>query len=93
MAFNFQGEIHILAQVGLKKQQKEGSHVSVKVSLSKEELDLLLLRLKEQGGRMRLDHALEEIERRRDERSSCWTPRLDTIAEAPEVQKTDKINI
>ncbi|CAL0311393.1 unnamed protein product [Lupinus luteus] len=56
----------------------------VKVVLTKEELKWLMLQLNNEKEGMKLEQALEEIERRRDQKvNEGWKPSLESIMEAP----------
>ncbi|KAE9612868.1 hypothetical protein Lal_00027506 [Lupinus albus] len=58
----------------------------VKVVLTKEELKWLMLQLNNDKKGMRLEQALEEIERGRDQKvHEGWKPSLESISEAPEM--------
>lgn len=69
---------------------KEGS-LTVKILLTRGELEWLMIQLKEKGER-KLEDVLEEIrrERERDEcRVEVWRPTLESIMEIPEIQSVD----
>ncbi|KAL5989332.1 hypothetical protein ACLOJK_010222 [Asimina triloba] len=73
--------------------QKDGSF-RVKILLTKEELEWLLLQLQEKGGK-RLEDVLGDIERGRGRGrgrsdSEGWKPSLESIMEGPEVQTIDR---
>ncbi|XP_028774857.1 uncharacterized protein LOC114731767 [Neltuma alba] len=78
------------------KQQKEGEEedsegkkrVRVKIVLTKEELQWLILQLNQKQG-MGLDQVLEEIQRSR-EKVEAWKPSLESIMEIPEVPEMDR---
>ncbi|CAI9274523.1 unnamed protein product [Lactuca saligna] len=65
---------------------KESSKVRVKLVLTKDELQWLLLQLKKNEGR-KLEEMLGEIEKSRvtGESVTKWKPRLESIMESPEV--------
>lgn len=66
------------------KDQTKGA-MRIKIVLTKEELQLLLLQLKNKEGK-RLEDVLDEIERSRSRRPvGPWKPSLDSIVESPEV--------
>ncbi|KAL3498989.1 hypothetical protein ACH5RR_041721 [Cinchona calisaya] len=75
--------------IGINKEdQKSGAALRIKIVLTKEELELLILQLKNKEGQ-RLEDVLDEIERSRKRlRSSVvgsWKPSLECITESPEV--------
>lgn len=65
---------------------KESSKMRVKLVLTKDELQWLLLQLKKNEGR-KLEEMLGEIEQSRvtGESVTKWKPRLESIMESPEV--------
>ncbi|XP_054776050.1 uncharacterized protein LOC129284562 [Prosopis cineraria] len=66
-------------------EKDEGKkRVRVKVVLTKEELQWLILQLNQKQG-MGLDQVLEEIKRSRDKLVQPWKPSLESILEIPEV--------
>lgn len=67
------------------EMEKGKTNMRLKVVLSKEELEWLLLQLKFREGK-NLEEVLEEIERNRGGKiSSGWKPSLESIIESPEV--------
>ncbi|TYH97837.1 hypothetical protein E1A91_A12G257700v1 [Gossypium mustelinum] len=71
------------------KKENEGktSSIKVKIVLTKEELDLLLVKLKNKGnGGKSLEEILGEIEKARSEKlDSSWKPSLESIMEDDDV--------
>lgn len=66
---------------------KDGK-VRVKIVLTKEELELLMLQLQDKGGKKSLEEVLEEIQKGRGKlvlAEEGWKPSLDSIMECPEV--------
>ncbi|KAK7253086.1 hypothetical protein RIF29_37508 [Crotalaria pallida] len=63
---------------------KKKNGLRVKVVLTKEELNWLMLQLNDKGG-VRLEQVLEEIEKGREKISEGWKPSLESILEAPEM--------
>ncbi|MFS8029853.1 hypothetical protein Hanom_Chr17g01527201 [Helianthus anomalus] len=66
---------------------KESSTLRVKLVLTKDELEWLLLQMKKDQGK-KLEQVLKEIERSRirGESVAKWKPCLESIMESPEVQ-------
>lgn len=71
------------------KEEKSGN-MRIKIVLTKEELEWLMLELKKTEGR-RIEELLEEIQRSRERSSSSsssvannWKPSLDSITEIPD---------
>ncbi|MCD7459462.1 hypothetical protein HAX54_040934 [Datura stramonium] len=64
--------------------EKGKTNMRLKVILTKEELEWLLLQLKFREGK-NLEQFLGEIERNRGKFSSGWKPSLESITESPEV--------
>ncbi|KAI3812803.1 hypothetical protein L1987_17515 [Smallanthus sonchifolius] len=66
---------------------KESSTMKVKLVLTKDELQWLLLQLKKDEGR-KLEQVLQEIEKSRSAGESVtkWKPSLESIMESPEIQ-------
>ncbi|KAI3713533.1 hypothetical protein L1987_72111 [Smallanthus sonchifolius] len=66
---------------------KESSSMKVKLVLTKDELQWLLLQLKKDEGR-KLEQVLQEIEKSRSTGESVakWKPSLESIMESPEIQ-------
>ncbi|GLU05965.1 hypothetical protein SLE2022_230370 [Rubroshorea leprosula] len=77
----------------LEEQVKESgvgkSSVKVKIVVSKEELEVLLLKLKENGGKS-LEEVLGEVEKVRSEKVAGWRPSLESIMEDPEGPEMDR---
>ncbi|XP_042481108.1 uncharacterized protein LOC122061726 [Macadamia integrifolia] len=67
-------------------KEGEGGGLRVKIVLTKEELEWLMLQLKEKRGK-RLEDLLEELEKWRG-RTDSWKPSLESIRENPEVQES-----
>ncbi|CAM8950527.1 unnamed protein product [Rhodiola kirilowii] len=71
---------------------KDGGIVRVKIVLTKEELQWLMMQLKSDG-ELRLENMLEEIERGR-KKVVCdiggWKPSLESIMETPEFLEMDR---
>ncbi|XP_019447158.1 PREDICTED: uncharacterized protein LOC109350370 [Lupinus angustifolius] len=65
---------------------KKKNVLRVKVVLTKEELKWLMLQLNNDKEGMKLEQALEEIEKSRDRKvHEGWKPSLESILEAPEM--------
>ncbi|KAG6391063.1 hypothetical protein SASPL_148811 [Salvia splendens] len=56
--------------------------VRVKIVLTKEELEWLMIELQQKQGK-KIEDVLEEIRRSRERSSVGWKPSLDSIVEAP----------
>lgn len=67
---------------------KDGN-IRVKIVLTKEELEWLMLQLKDRGGKS-LEDVLEEIQRSRAKVEEGWKPSLESIMECPEVNEMDR---
>ncbi|KAJ4828891.1 hypothetical protein Tsubulata_013764 [Turnera subulata] len=59
---------------------KKGSSLKVKVVLTKEELEWLMLQLTSDGGSKKLEDVLKEIEKCRG-KAKAWRPSLESIME------------
>lgn len=71
------------------KEESEGKKgVRIKVVLTKEELQWLMLRLKENEG-VGVEQVLQEIQRSR-EKVEAWKPSLESILEIPEVPDMER---
>ncbi|TMW92957.1 hypothetical protein EJD97_012349 [Solanum chilense] len=69
----------------VKFHKEEGkTNMRLKVVLTKEELEWLLLQLKFREGK-NLEEFLGEIEKNRGKNCSGWKPSLESITESPEV--------
>ncbi|CAN4127223.1 unnamed protein product [Withania somnifera] len=66
------------------EMEKGKTSMRVKVVLTKEELEWLLLQLKFRAGK-NLEQVFEEIGRNRGKISCGWKPSLESIVESPEV--------
>ncbi|KAJ8527018.1 hypothetical protein K7X08_029495 [Anisodus acutangulus] len=66
------------------EMEKGKTNMRLKIVLTKEELEWLLLKLKFQEGE-KLEEVLGEIERNRGKNSRGWKPSLESITESPEV--------
>ncbi|KAJ8555870.1 hypothetical protein K7X08_013366 [Anisodus acutangulus] len=66
------------------EMEKGKTNMRLKIVLTKEELEWLLLQLKFQEGK-KLEEFLGEIERNRGNISCGWRPSLESITESPEV--------
>ncbi|KAH7513750.1 uncharacterized protein LOC107430133 [Ziziphus jujuba] len=74
---------------GFVKESSLGKNsMRVKIVVTKEELEWLMLQLKNKGGKS-LEDVLEEIERSR-EKAEGWKPSLESIMECPEVVEMDR---
>ncbi|KAJ0041175.1 hypothetical protein Pint_28647 [Pistacia integerrima] len=74
----------------MQQQQEEGTKgfVKVKIVLTKEELQWLMIQLKKNEGK-RLEDVLAEIGRERG-KVEAWKPSLESIMEGPEVLEMDR---
>lgn len=64
--------------------EKSKTYMRLKIVLTKEELEWLLLQLKFKEGK-NLEDVLGEIERSRGKISCGWKPSLESITESPEI--------
>ncbi|CAN6585890.1 unnamed protein product [Malus baccata var. baccata] len=73
------------------KEQNLGKdgNIRVKIVLSKEELEWLMLQLKDSGGK-NLEDVLQEIQKSRAKAIEGWKPSLESIMECPEVIEMDR---
>ncbi|XP_010261656.1 PREDICTED: uncharacterized protein LOC104600432 [Nelumbo nucifera] len=74
---------------GEAKEDFGKSGFRVKLVLTREELEWLMLQLKEKGGK-KLEYILGEIENGRGGKVEGWKPSLESIMEDPEVYEMDK---
>ncbi|XP_062029829.1 uncharacterized protein LOC133745727 [Rosa rugosa] len=66
----------------------EDGKLRVKIVLTKEELQMLMLQLQDKGGKKSLEEVLEEIQKGRGKLvlvEEAWKPSLDSIMECPEL--------
>ncbi|CAB4280154.1 unnamed protein product [Prunus armeniaca] len=80
-----QNEIRFVKESNLSKD----GNIRVKIVLTKEELEWLMLQLKDRGGKS-LEDVLEEIQRSRAKVEEGWKPSLESIMECPEVNEMDR---
>ncbi|BFG31956.1 hypothetical protein CerSpe_182300 [Prunus speciosa] len=80
-----QSEIRFVKESNLSKD----GNIRVKIVLTKEELEWLMLQLKDRGGKS-LEDVLEEIQRSRAKVEEGWKPSLESIMECPEVNEMDR---
>lgn len=76
---------------------KEGNlgkgSMRVKIVVTKEELEWLMLQLdSKKGSGKSLEDVLEEIEKSRGRADQCWKPSLESIMECPEVVEMDRLD-
>ncbi|KAL5541299.1 hypothetical protein UlMin_042521 [Ulmus minor] len=82
-------EEEIERESGFVKETNLGKgSIRVKIVLTKEELEWLMLQLKNKGGKS-LEDVLAEIERSRAKMEG-WKPSLESIMECPEVTEMDR---
>ncbi|CAA0812088.1 Unknown protein [Striga hermonthica] len=65
---------------------KNGSTVRIKIVLTKEELEWLMLQLENRKGK-KVEDVLNEIQRNRGKRHVVWRPSLDRITECHELDE------
>ncbi|XP_008239031.1 PREDICTED: uncharacterized protein LOC103337641 [Prunus mume] len=80
-----QNEIRFVKESNLSKD----GNIRVKIVLTKEELQWLMIQLKDRGGKS-LEDVLEEIQRSRAKVEEGWKPSLESIMECPEVNEMDR---
>lgn len=74
--------------------KSDGGGMKVKIVLTREELEMLIMELKKSEGKLKLDEILSEIgERGRLEKkiSEPWRPSLESIMETPEHHEMDRL--
>ena len=65
------------------------SGIRVKIVLTKEELEWLLLQLKDKEGKS-LEDVFREIEKGREKADQGWKPSLESIMETPEIHDMER---
>ncbi|GER41514.1 multidrug resistance-associated protein 1 [Striga asiatica] len=65
---------------------QNGRMVRIKIVLTKEELELLMLHLENRKGK-KVEDVLDEIQRSREKRHVVWKPSLDRITECHELDE------
>ncbi|GFQ07715.1 hypothetical protein PHJA_002915500 [Phtheirospermum japonicum] len=67
-----------------KSDKEKSGNMRIKIVLTKEELEWLMVQLENKGGK-KVEDVLDEIQRNREKSQVAWKPSLDSIIESPEV--------